>query len=82
MQFHVDMTSVFSSGPLIQTMISYILRFLEGVCNLIFLIYLTNDFPAYPQLKWPMHLLNFIIEEMSMALLQLWLMGTEYAILY
>lgn len=34
------------------------------------------------QLKWIKYLLNFIIEEMSMAPLQLWLMGRKSDILY
>lgn len=41
---HVDMINGFSSGPLIQTKISHILRSLEGVCDLISpLMCLTND---------------------------------------
>lgn len=82
MQHHVDMTSVFSSGPLTQTMISCILIFLEAVCNLIFSVCLTNDFPVYLQLKWIKHLLNFIIEGMRMVLLRLWLMGEKFTIHY
>ena len=43
MLHHVDMTSMFSSGPLAQIMINYIPRFLEGVCGLIsLLVFLTN----------------------------------------
>lgn len=33
MQFHVDMISVFSSGPLTWMMINYTPGFLEGVCD-------------------------------------------------
>jgi len=44
MVHHVDMTSMFSSGPLAQIMINCILRFLEGVCGLISpLTFLTNS---------------------------------------
>ena len=44
MLHHVDMTSRFSSGPLTQIMINYILRFLERVCGLILqLAFLTNS---------------------------------------
>jgi hypothetical protein len=48
MQPHVDMINVFSSGLLTQIMISCILRFLEGVCNLISpLTYLVNGFLCF-----------------------------------
>ena len=48
MQPHVDMTNVFSSGLLTQIMISYILKFLEGVCNHISpLSYTANDFLCF-----------------------------------
>jgi len=44
MQPHVDMTNVFSSGPLTKITTNSILRSLEGVCGLISLYAcLTND---------------------------------------
>lgn len=48
MQLHVDMTNVFFSGLLTLIMISCILRFLEGVCNIISpLVYIANDFLCF-----------------------------------
>jgi len=44
MLHHVDMTSMFSSGPLTQIMINYIPKFLEGVIGLISpFAFLTNS---------------------------------------
>lgn len=40
MQFHVDMISVFSSGPLTQIMINCTPGFLEGVCDPLSLLYI------------------------------------------
>ena len=72
MQFHVDMISVFSSGPLTQIMINCTPGFLEGVCNPLSLLCIWLIIPSVLlQLKWTKHPLSFIIEEMKMALLQL-----------
>lgn len=70
MQFHVDMISVFSSGPLTQMVINCTPGFLEGVCDpFSSLVYLAN------------HALCFTIVEMDKVPSELHYRGDEHGTL-